>query len=78
MEIQYKGFIREKIRRNPVIIRPDASFFDAQDYIHVKGIRHLAWLIRTIDWLESLQTGIFEKQPLPMLLSSASKNLTIF
>jgi acetoin utilization protein AcuB len=42
MKIQYKGFIREKIRRNPVIIRPDASFFDAQDYIHVKGIRHLA------------------------------------
>jgi acetoin utilization protein AcuB len=41
MKIQYKGFIREKIRRNPVSIRPDASFFDAQDYIHVKGIRHL-------------------------------------
>lgn len=42
MKIQYKGFIREKIRRNPVIIRPDASFFEAQDYLHVKGIRHLA------------------------------------
>ena len=41
MKIQYKGFIREKIRRNPVTIRPDASFFEAQDYIHVKGIRHL-------------------------------------
>jgi len=41
MKIQYKGFIREKIRRNPVSIRPDASFFDAQAYIHVKGIRHL-------------------------------------
>jgi acetoin utilization protein AcuB len=41
MKIQYKGFIREKIRRNPITIRPDASFFEAQDYIHVKGIRHL-------------------------------------
>jgi len=41
MKIQYRGFIREKIRRNPVTIRPDASFYEAQDYIHVKGIRHL-------------------------------------
>ena len=41
MKIQYKGFIREKIRRNPVTIRPDASFYEAQDYIQVKGIRHL-------------------------------------
>ncbi len=41
MKIQYKGFIRERMRRNPVIIRPDASFFKARDYIHVMGIRHL-------------------------------------
>jgi len=41
MKIQYKGFIREKIQRNPVTISPDASFFKAQDYLHVKGIRHL-------------------------------------
>ena len=41
MKIQYKGFIREKVRRNPIFIRPDASFFEAQDYIQVKGIRHL-------------------------------------
>ena len=41
MKTQYKGFIREKIRRSPVSIRPDASFFDAQAYIHAKGIRHL-------------------------------------
>jgi acetoin utilization protein AcuB len=41
MKIQYKGFIREKIRRNPITIRPDASFFEAQDYLRVKGIRHL-------------------------------------
>ena len=34
MKIQYKGFIREKIRRNPITIGPDASFFKAQDYIH--------------------------------------------
>jgi acetoin utilization protein AcuB len=41
MKINYRGFIREKIRRNPITIRPDASFFEAQDYLRVKGIRHL-------------------------------------
>jgi acetoin utilization protein AcuB len=41
MKIQYKGFIREKIQRNPVTISPDASFFKARDYIHAMGIRHL-------------------------------------
>ena len=41
MKIQYKGFMRERIRRNPVTIGPDASFFKARDYIHVMGIRHL-------------------------------------
>jgi acetoin utilization protein AcuB len=41
MKIQYKGFIREKIARYPVSIRPDASFFDAHALIRVKGIRHL-------------------------------------
>ena len=41
MKIQYKGFMRERIRRNPVTIDPDASFFKARDYNHVMGIRHL-------------------------------------
>lgn len=41
MKIQYKGFMRERIRRNPVTIDPDASFFKVRDYIHVMGIRHL-------------------------------------
>ncbi len=41
MKVRYKGFIREKVGRNPVFIRPDASFFEARDYIQVKGIRHL-------------------------------------
>jgi acetoin utilization protein AcuB len=41
MKIQYKGFMRERIRRNPVTIDPDASFFKARDYIHAMGIRHL-------------------------------------
>ena len=41
MKIQYKGFMRERIRRNPVTIGPDASFFKARDYIHAMGIRHL-------------------------------------
>lgn len=41
MKIQYKGFMRQRIRRNPVTIGPDAPFFKARDYIHVLGIRHL-------------------------------------
>jgi acetoin utilization protein AcuB len=41
MKINYKGFIRERIQKNPVTISPDASFFEAQTLIHEKGIRHL-------------------------------------
>ena len=41
MKIHYKGFIREKIQRNPVTISPDASFFEARNLIHEKGVRHL-------------------------------------
>jgi len=41
MKINYKGFIRERIQKNPVTISPDASFFEAQNLIHEKGIRHL-------------------------------------
>ena len=41
MKIQYKGFLREKIQRNPVTISPDASFYEARNLIHEKGIRHL-------------------------------------
>lgn len=41
MKTRYKGFMRERIRRNPTTIRPDASFFEARSLIHDKGIRHL-------------------------------------
>ena len=41
MKIQYKGFIREKIQRNPVTISPDTSFYEARGLIHEKGVRHL-------------------------------------
>jgi acetoin utilization protein AcuB len=41
MKIQYKGFMREKIQKNPVTIGPDASFFEARNLIHEKGVRHL-------------------------------------
>jgi len=41
MKIQYKGFMREKIQRNPITISPEASFFEARNLIHEKGIRHL-------------------------------------
>jgi acetoin utilization protein AcuB len=41
MKIHYKGFMREKIQRNPVTIGPDASFYEARNLIHEKGVRHL-------------------------------------
>jgi acetoin utilization protein AcuB len=41
MKINYKGFMREMIQRNPVTINPDASFSEARNLIHKKGIRHL-------------------------------------
>ena len=41
MKTQYRGFMRERIERNPVTIRPEASFFEARSLIHDKGIRHL-------------------------------------
>jgi acetoin utilization protein AcuB len=41
MKIHYKGFMREKIQKNPVTINPDASFFEARNLIHEKGVRHL-------------------------------------
>jgi acetoin utilization protein AcuB len=41
MKIHYKGFMREKIQRNPVTISSEASFFEARNLIHEKGVRHL-------------------------------------
>jgi acetoin utilization protein AcuB len=41
MKIHYKGFMREKIRKNPVTIGPEASFYEARNLIHEKGVRHL-------------------------------------
>ena len=41
MKTHYKGFMRERIQRSPVTIRPEASFFEARSLIHDKGIRHL-------------------------------------
>ena len=42
MKIHYKGFMREKIQKNPITISADASFFEARNLIHEKGVRHLA------------------------------------
>src|SRR4030042_1059839 len=41
MKIYYQGFMREKIQKNPVTITLEASFFEARNLIHEKGIRHL-------------------------------------
>ena len=41
MKIHYKGFMREKIQKNPATISSEASFYEARNLIHEKGIRHL-------------------------------------
>ena len=41
MKIHYKVFMREKIQRNPATIGPEASFYEARNLIHEKGVRHL-------------------------------------
>jgi acetoin utilization protein AcuB len=41
MKISYKGFLREKIKKEVVTIRPETSFYEAKMLIHDKGIRHL-------------------------------------
>jgi len=41
MKIEYKGFLRERIQKKPITINPEASFFEARNLIHEKGIRHL-------------------------------------
>ena len=41
MKHSYQGFMRAWIQKNPVTISPDASFFEARNLIHEKGIRHL-------------------------------------
>ncbi len=41
MKIHYKGFMREKIRKNPITINPEASFFEVRNLVHEKGVRHV-------------------------------------
>jgi acetoin utilization protein AcuB len=41
MKIHYKGFMREKIQKNPISISPEASFYEARNLIHEKGVRHI-------------------------------------
>jgi acetoin utilization protein AcuB len=41
MKINYKGFMRDMIQKNPVTISPDMSFYEARNLIHEKGVRHL-------------------------------------
>ncbi len=41
MKINYRGFVRERIQRNPLTITPETDFFKARDLIREKGVRHL-------------------------------------
>jgi acetoin utilization protein AcuB len=38
---KYQGFMRERIRKNPVTIGSEATFFQARNLIREKGVRHL-------------------------------------
>ena len=41
MGIDYEGYIKEYMQKNPITITPDASFYEARAIIRDKGIRHL-------------------------------------
>ncbi len=41
MKIHYKGFMREKIQRNPITRGPEASFYESRNLVHEKGVRHI-------------------------------------
>src|SRR5512139_2834856 len=41
MGIDYEGYIREKMQKNPITISPDASFYEARAIVRDKGVRHL-------------------------------------
>jgi len=41
MGIDYEGYIKEKMQKNPITISPDASFYEARAIVRDKGIRHL-------------------------------------
>jgi acetoin utilization protein AcuB len=41
MGIDYEGYIKETMQKNPITINPDASFYEALTLVRGKGIRHL-------------------------------------
>ena len=41
MGIDYEGYLKEMMNKNPVTIRPEASFYEARALIRDKGVRHL-------------------------------------
>ena len=41
MGIDYEGYIKEMMQKNPITIQSDASFYEARALVRDKGIRHL-------------------------------------
>lgn len=41
MKIQYEGFMRDKIQRNPITLSPDMSFHEARNIMIKSHVRHL-------------------------------------
>jgi acetoin utilization protein AcuB len=47
MGVDYEGYIREMMQKNPITIHSDASFYEARALIRDKGIRHLPVIDRS-------------------------------
>lgn len=41
MGIDYEGYIKEMMKKNPITVLPEASFYEVRALIRDKGIRHL-------------------------------------
>jgi acetoin utilization protein AcuB len=41
MKIHYKGFMRERIQRNPITVSPETTFHEARSIIHKNRVRNL-------------------------------------
>jgi len=57
MGIDYEGYIREMMQKNPITIHPDASFYAALALIRDKGIRHLPVVDKNGDLVGILTDG---------------------
>ena len=41
MGIDYEGYIKEKMQKNPITVLPEASFYEVRALVRDKGVRHI-------------------------------------